>query len=246
MSFLAAIALASAVNVSAGEINGASPSFASLSAATAVELPVKAAALVAQADAKNLKQTTIDVVNAAVGLNPAAAPTVVGSIARSTPTMAATAVAAAVSVLPDQAVAIARAAAAAAPAKAGQIVAAVCRELPAKYKEVAEAVAEVVPGAGKEILTAIATAMPRLTDSINKILASNKGSIPSVATVLEQAKPSLEVAPTVTLPQATAASPMLAPPTVGPAYAPIPVSHVNIDPGSGGQVPTGGRNYAAP
>src|SRR5664280_1478001 len=199
MSFLAAIVLATAVKVSAGENNGATPFFASLSAATAAELPAKAAGLVSQANAKNLKQTTIDVVKAAVGLNPAAAPAI-----------AATAVAAAVSVVPDQVVAIARAAAAAAPAKAGQIVGAVCRELPASYQAVAEAVAEVVPGASREILTAISAAIPTLKDSLNKVLASYNGNIPSVSSVLAQVRPGVEVAPAAPMPQPTFNTPSLA------------------------------------
>ena len=246
MPFLAAIVLAMAVKVSAGENNGATPFFASLSAATAAELPAKAAELVSQANAKNLKQTTIDVVKAAVGLNPAAAPAIVGSIAQSSPAMAATAVAAAVSVVPDQVVAIARAAAAAAPAKAGQIVGAVCRELPASYQAVAEAVAEVVPGASREILTAISAAIPTLKDSLNKVLASYNGNIPSVSSVLAQVKPGVEVATAAPLPPSTFNTPSLAPPTVTPPYVPTPGFHGNIDPGSGGKVPTGGRNYAAP
>jgi len=70
MTFAAALALATTFNVRAGQ--AASPVLAELSTATAMELPAKAAELVSQADSKNLKQTTIDVVNAAVGLNPAA------------------------------------------------------------------------------------------------------------------------------------------------------------------------------
>ena len=131
--FAAALALATAVNVRAGET--ASPTLEVLSGATAVELPAKAAQLVTQADAKHLKQTTIDVVKAAVGLNPAAAAAIVGSIAKASPEMAATAASTAVSLVPNQAVAIARAAASAAPVKAGQIVDAICRALPVAYQE---------------------------------------------------------------------------------------------------------------
>jgi hypothetical protein len=253
MSFLAAIVLATAVKVSAGENNGANPFFASLSAATAAELPAKAAGLVSQADPKNLKQTTIDVVKAAVGLNPAAAPAIVGSIAQSSPAMVVIAAATAVSLVPDQAATIARAAAVAVPTKAGQIVEAICRVVPGAYQKVATAVAEVVPGAGREILTAVSTAIPTLKDSINTVLASYNGNVPSVSSVLAQVTPSIEVAPTV--PQATTApqlsqptfnSPSLAPPTFGAPYVPTPVSHINVDPGTGTTVPANGRNYAAP
>src|SRR5487761_2532080 len=122
LTWAAALALTTAVNVRAADT--ASPILAGLSGATAMELPAKAAQMVSQADAKNLKPTTIAVVKAAVGLNPAAAAPIVGSIAQNTPAMAATA-AAAVSLVPNQVVAVARAAAAAAPAQAGQIVEAV-------------------------------------------------------------------------------------------------------------------------
>jgi len=254
IAFLTAAVLATAVNLRADEKTAANPFFASLSMATAAELPGKAADMVSQADKKNLKQTTIDVVKAATGLNPAAAPAIVGSIAQSSPAMAATAVAAAVSVLPNHAAAIARAAAAAAPSKAGQIVEAVCRELPSSYQEVAEAVAEVVPGAGREILTGIASAMPELKNSISKVLAGYAGKIPSVATALDQ----IQVAQAKNLADTTTTlSPADTTPTqpvtlslsrainIVPPKVPISGTPQTINPGQGGEVPTGGR-YAAP
>ncbi|MES1180527.1 MAG: hypothetical protein ABUL66_01550, partial [Verrucomicrobiota bacterium] len=129
MTLMAALALTTAVNVRAVET--ASPVLGVLSSATAVEMPGKAAELVKAADAKTIQQTTIDVVKAAIGLNPAAAAIIVGAIAKSSPEMAATAAATAISLLPKQAVALARAAAAAAPEQAGKIVEAVCRVVPA-------------------------------------------------------------------------------------------------------------------
>ena len=245
LTCLAACALTTAVNVRAADTD--SPIMAVLSGSTAMELPAQAAQLVSQADAKNLKTTTIAVVKAAVGLNPAAAAPIVGSIAHTRPVMAATAAATAVSLVPDQAVAIARAAAAAAPAKAGQIVEAVCRVLPAAYQKMADAVAEVAPDAGKEILTAIGTAIPSLKNPIAQVLAVNKENVPSVSTVLEQVSVAVPTATTPSLAQAgLGASAAIAPPTAGAPYVPLPVTHQNIDPGSGGVVPTGGRDYAAP
>jgi len=252
MSFLAAIVLATAVKVSAGENNGANPFFASLSAATAAELPAKAAGLVSQADPKNLKQTTMDVVRAAVGLNPAAAPAIVGSIAQSSPAMVVIAAATAVSLVPDQAATIARAAAVVVPTKAGQIVEAICRVVPGAYQKVATAVAEVVPGAGREILTAVSTAIPTLKDSINTVLASYNGNVPSVSSVLAQVTPSVIVATTVpqamTVPQLSQPTfniPSLSP-TFGPGFTSTPVTHTNVAPNSGTLVPNGSRDYAAP
>lgn len=249
-----AVALALAVKMSAGESTKASPVLGVLTTVTSAELPAKAGELVAQADAKNLKQTTMDVVKAAVGLNPAAAPAIVGSIAQASPAMAGTAAATAVALVPKQAVAIARAAAAAAPAKAGAIVEAICRVLPADYQKVANAVAEVVPGAGKEILTGIATAIPELKNTINQILASYDGKIPSVSTALTQVAQADSSATTTALASGTpvqaAGAPVILPargPSVGPPAVPPSGTPTVLDPGAGGQIPTGGpRGYAAP
>jgi len=173
-----------AVGAVAGDNSTASPALGVLSTVASAELPAKASELVAQAEAKNLKQTTIDVVKAAVGLNPAAAPAIVGSIAHATHPMAATASATAVALVPNQVLAIARAAAAACPTNAGAIVEAICRVLPGDYREVAETVAGVVPGAGKEILAGIAAAVPQLKPVIEQTVASYQGGIPSVSSVL--------------------------------------------------------------
>lgn len=207
------------------------------------ELPAKAAELVTQADAKNLQKTTLDVVRAAVGLNPAAAPAIVGCVAQAAPAMAATAAATAASLVPSQVVAIARAAAAAAPAQAGAIVEAVCRLLPTAYQSVADAVAEVVPGAGKAILAGIVVAIPELKQAVDQTLASYDGKIPSVSTVLMQvAQAESPVTTTVLSP----APSMARGPSVGPPLVPVTTTPVVSNPGSGGTVPSGGRGYAAP
>ena len=236
--FLTVVALAAAVNVNAAENSTASPALSVLSAVGSAELPAKAADLVAQADAKNLKSTTIDVVKAAVGLNPAAAPAIVGSIAHVSPDMAATAAATAVTLVPSQVLVVAKAAAAAAPTKAGAIVEALCRVLPADYQIVAEAVADVVPGAGREILTAIATAVPALKDSINQTLASSQGNILSVSSVLTQIAQTSGSTGTPAMPQGPSVG---APPTTPSGTPTI------LTPSSGGVVPSGGqRGYSAP
>jgi len=187
-------------------------------------------------------------VSAAVGLNPAAAPAVVGSIAQSSPEMASVAAATAVSWVPNQAEAIARAAAAAAPTKAGQIVQAICRVLPAEYKTIAEAVAEVVPGAGRAILAGVSAAIPALQDSINKVLASNEGNIPSVSSVLDPLKPSAQFAMTTSsgLTPIAFDAPTFAAPGFGASPVPTPPAHTNLDANTNGVVPTGKRNYAKP
>src|SRR5438132_14161000 len=62
-----------------------------LQAVPAAELPVQAAQLVKAAKAHSREATTIDVVKAALEINPAAAPLIVGAIARAVPDMAAVA-----------------------------------------------------------------------------------------------------------------------------------------------------------
>jgi hypothetical protein len=242
MALGTAIVLAATVNVHAADKAAVNPFFASLSATPSAELPAKAADLVSHADAKKQKQTTIDVVKAAVGLNPAAAPAIVGSIAHSTPAMAATAAAAAVSVLPNHAAAIARAAAAAAHDSAGKIVEAVCKESPASYQEVATAVAEVVPSASKDILKGVAAAIPQLRSAIYQTVATDDSKVPSVGTVLGQVAQTQSATSTF----ADASVPALPRgPSVTPPTVPISSTPSALDPGTGGEVPTGGR-YATP
>ena len=234
------VALATASKANATDNNSANPSLGVLTTVTSAELPVKAGALVAQADAKVLKQTTIDVVKAAVGLNPAAAPAIVGNIAKASPAMTAIASATAVALVPNQAVVIARAAASAVPAKAGAIVEAICRVVPADYQKVATAVAEVVPGASKEILAGIAAAIPELKNAINQILVAYGSNIPSMSVVLPQlSQPETPLAGNATPSFARGPSPV--PPQVTLSSTP-PV----INPGTGTQAPPGGHNYSSP
>ena len=149
--------------------------------------PGKAADLVSQAKARDRKATTINVVKAALGINPAAAPAIVGAIARAVPEMAAVAAGAAAAEQPKQAAAIAKAAAAAAPSQAGAIVGAVCRAVPNQYQAIAIAVSQAAPDAGQEIINALTSAVPGLKPSIEKVLAGYGGTVPSVAVTLDQA-----------------------------------------------------------
>jgi hypothetical protein len=255
------VVLTMAAGVNAEDKTVSSPALSVLSSASSAELPAKAAELVAQADAKNLKQTTIDVVKAAVGLNPAAAPAIVGSIAQAVPNAAATASAQAAVLVPNQAVLIARAAAAACPSKAAAIVEAICLVLPADYAKVAVAVSEVVPGAAKDILVAIETAIPQLKAAIDQTVASYQGNLPSLSTVLSQVAQTESSATTLaitagtlgpsssTLSTTSGSKPVSLPrgPTIGEPYVPVTGTPIIITPGSGGQTPPdGGRGYSAP
>jgi hypothetical protein len=210
-----------------------------LSSAPAVELPAKAADLVLHAKAREQNAATLNAVKGAVGINPAAAPAIVGAVARAVPAMASVAAGAAAAEQPKQASAIAKAAAAAAPSQAGRIVAAVCRAVPNEYRNVAVAVSQVVPSAGEEICRAVAAALPDLKLSIDKALAAYGGNAVSVAATLDQAS-------NPAIPVLAGAAPMARGPSVGPGYVPLTTSPIQVTPGTSGQVPPGGRNYATP
>jgi hypothetical protein len=228
-----------------------------LSAVPAAELPGKAADLVSQAKARDRKATTINVVKAALGINPAAAPAIVGAIARAVPEMAAVAAGAAAAEQPKQAAAIAKAAAAAAPSQAGAIVGAVCRAVPNQYQGIAIAVSQAAPDASQEIVTSLTSAVPGLKPSIEKVLAGYGGNVPSVAVTLDQAAqaraisdPATPITPSTPFsagPMAGAAGPpAVRGPAVGPPYIPLSTTPTSVSPGTSGPVPGGGRNYSSP
>ncbi len=224
-----------------------------LVAVPAAELPAKAADLVAQAKSDDRQATTTNVVKAAVGINPAAAPAIVGAIARALPDMAAVAAGVAAAEQPRQASAIARAAAAAAPAQAGEVVTAVCRSVPKEYRNVAAAVSQVAPGAGKAIVNGVATAVPELKPYLEKVVAGYGGNVPSVTYTLDQAvglsRGGTEAAPLASTPgspSTTRTLPGGRGPGIGPPYIPLTTTPTNVSPGGSGQVPDGGRNYASP
>jgi hypothetical protein len=233
------VAFLTACNSFGKDASKANPFNETLSAAPAVELPATVAGLVLHAKAANRSAATLDAVKGAVGINPAAAPAIVGAVARAVPDMASVAAGAAAAGQPKQASAIAKAAAAAAPSQAGKIVAAVCRVVPSEYRNVAVAVSQVVPSAGEEILRAVASALPNLKPALDKALTGSLGNVVSVSATLDQVS-----SPAV--PVAAGAAPMARGPAVGPAYVPLTTTPANVTPGTSGQVPPGGRNYAKP
>jgi hypothetical protein len=239
LGLVMAVALVATAKLLAGDTPAANPFFGTLSTVNPAELPAKSAELVLHADAKNRLETAANVVKAAVGLNPAAAAAIVGTIAQSAPEAASVAAATAAALVPDQAAAIARAAAAAAPSQAGKIVEAVSRVVPSAFKAVANAVAGVAPGEGKAILTGLSAAIPSLQEPIAKIVAGSNGGNPSVSDVL----PLLPVPITTGLKGPLAITPAGG---HGPPYVPPVNNPPNLNPGNGGQVPTGGRNYDGP
>ena len=228
------------------DATAANPYQQSLAAVPAAELPAQAANLVQQAKARARQGITVNVVKASVGLNPAAAPAVVGAIARAVPEMAAVAAATAAAEQPKQAGAIAKAAAAAAPAKAGAIVTAVCRAVPNEYQAIAVAVAQAVPGAGKQIVEAVALALPNMKGPIEKAIATYGGNVASVADTLAVAGQISTVAATSRAETPAGGASVARGPAVGPPYIPLTTTPTSVTSGTSGQVPDGGRNYAAP
>jgi hypothetical protein len=211
-----------------------------LSKVPAAEVPAKAADIVAQAEAGSRAAIAVDVVKASLKMNPTMATAIVGAICRTSPETAPTVAATAAGIQPRQVKLIAQAAAAAAPAKAGEIVKAVCKEAPAAYREVALAVAQVAPKAAKEILAGLSEAVPALKEPIAEAVASYKGQPLAVAPVIDRIAPS--GAPGA--PPKAALTPLRGP-TIGGPYVPYSGTATNVPP-NGGNVPPGGRNYAAP
>jgi hypothetical protein len=221
----------------ASENSTTNPFFVVLQATPSAELAAKAADLVLKATPKQRTETTINVVKAAVPLNPASTPIIVGSIATAVPEMAAIAARTAVGVVPENAVAIARAAAAAAPSQAKEIVAAVCKICPGSYQKIVEAVAEVVPDANKEILSGLTQALPQLKSAVEQAIAKENGNVISVTAVLNEIPESVSsIAATVPI-AFSPSQPIVSAPVFGPPYVPPTPTHTPVDPGSGGEVP---------
>ena len=228
----------------------------------AAELPAKAADLVLHAKSRDRASTTLEVVKAAIAINPGAAPAIVGAIARSVADMASIAAGAAAIEQPQQAAAIAKAAAAAAPSRVRKVVTAVCRAVPKEYRSIALAVAEALPGYAKEIVDGVASALPDLRPAIEQTLMVYKGNVPSVADTLDQAASVAQTRTTAnttafagagttvanrptTTPAATTTSGVRGP-AVGPPYIPPSNTPTNVTSGTSGKVPAGHRNYAEP
>jgi len=102
-----------------------------------------------------------------------------------------------------------------------------------------------VPGASNEIVNAVCSAMPELKPSISKALAGYGGAVPSVAATLSQAttiSQDDQLKPVAVFSKGSA----VRGPAVGPPYLALPTGLTNVTTGTSGEVPAGGRNYAAP
>ncbi|MEY4385920.1 MAG: hypothetical protein RLY20_1203 [Verrucomicrobiota bacterium] len=216
-----------------------------LSSVTVLEMPAKAAGLVAQAPAKDRAVVTSAVVKSVAAIKVTALPATVGAIAKSSPDMAATAAAVATSVEPKLAVDVSKAAAASAPTKAGEIVAAVCKVLPENFRNVAAIVAKIAPDQAKQILAGVGTAIPRLAPFINQAGVGATGAL-DVAAILAHAE-SLAASSTTTAATTSGNTLTPRPPSVGSPYNPLPTGTPTT--GSvtnSGTVPGGGRDYTPP
>lgn len=207
-----------------------------LSGVTSPELPAKAIEMVIAAKPEQQEAVTTDVVKTAVRLRPTMATAIVSAIASKSPANAAAAAASAVTVQPRQARLIVRSAVSAAPNKVSAIVKAACKAQPDVYHEIAMGASSAAPTSGKEILDAITEVLPSLKAGVDRVLAGYNGNIPSVAYVLDQAKPT----PTTT----GAANLAVRGPSIGAPYIPLTQTATN-SPG-GTPVNPGSRDYARP
>jgi hypothetical protein len=160
-----------------------------LAGSTALELPAKAADLVAKAAAADKQEAAAAVVKAAVGVNPAAAAAIVSAVAREYPAAAPAAAVTATTLQHRQIGLITKAAAAAAPAEAARIVAALIKEFPQDFGTIAIAADEGAPSAGQEIRAVVADSVPALQPSsihgATANFAADNGNVP-VQAILSQ------------------------------------------------------------
>jgi hypothetical protein len=230
----------------------------SLAGSTALELPAKAASLVAKASAADKQIVAAAVVKAAVGVNPSAAVAIVSAVARENPATAPVVAVAAATLQPKRIDQITKAAVAAAPSEAAKIVAALIKEFPKDYDVIAIAAADASPSSGRAILAVVADFVPALQPSIlgaTAKFAANVGNIP-VQDILSQSYTQaltsgaavttrLPAMPTATTPAATG-TPSLSPVIINAPFTPAPGSITTIGPGQITLQEPGGRNYSSP
>jgi hypothetical protein len=127
---------------------------------------------------------------------------------------------------PDMAALAAKTAAALQPKQAVAIARAAAAAAPAKASQIVEAVGREIPSAYRDVAVAVINVAPK---SKTEIMAA---AVPTATA------PAVEAVP------ASPTSPFRGP-SIQPPYIPISTPPTNAPPG-GGEVPPGGRNYAAP
>jgi hypothetical protein len=224
-----------------------------LADATVLELPAKAASLVAGAPAADQQNVAIAVVKAAIGLKPSSAVNIVSALARENPVAAPVAAVTAATLQHKRIDQITKAAVAAAPVEVAKIVAALIKEFPKDYGVIAVAAAEAAPSAGREILAVVGECVPVLRSYIQRAtakFAANDGNVPVQVILIQSYNEaatsgavSAKTPPTLTATaSATDGAASLSPATIDAPYAPPPVPTPNIVP----RQTTGGRNYSSP
>ncbi len=133
-----------------------------LTGLTAVQIPVKAASLLANASASEKQSVAVAAVKAAFKLDPSTTVGVVSSLSAANPESAPAVAVAAVTLQHKQIGMITKAAAAAAPKQAVQIVVALIKEFPKDYGVITIAATEGAPASTHEILAVVAKSVPAM------------------------------------------------------------------------------------
>ncbi len=214
-----------------------------LSKVATAEVPAKAAEIVTKTKRADRDKIAAEVIKAVFKAHPTITVATVGMISTKSPESAPAAAAAAANLQPKQAGLIARAAAAAAPAQAGAIVKAVCKVVP-NHREVALAVADAAPEATLDIIEALGELQPEVKARLDLAVASFSGKVPSVAAVLYRANTGNAASVAGGTPTALASTGSRGP-SVSAPYLPLLGTPTYVPP-TGGVVPPGGRDYAAP
>lgn len=226
------------------------PYLESLKGVTPLELPAKAASIVAAATEDRQELVAISVLQAAVVLKPATARAVVGAISKAVPRLAPVVAAGAAHAQPKEAPFVAWAAAAAAPAQVSQIVFAVCSQTPRQFRNVAFAAATAVRHSDAQILEAISAAIPSVKPTIEQFRAANGAQNHPVFAVLnlESTARALRLMPLAPAPVLPNEAQVMGPagPAAGPPFVGISTPPGEFSISATGFVPPLGRRYAAP
>lgn len=159
----------------------------SLASSSITELPAKAAGLVANAAPAERNGVAMEVVRAAVQMNPASVVAIVSAVAHENPANASSAALAASTLQPNRIGLITKAAAAAAPAQTARIVAALIKQFPKEYGVISSAAVAGAPLASREVLTVVGANIPALRPSIQASLArSSDLSVLPVQSILTE------------------------------------------------------------
>jgi len=245
ISLISGVALVAGLAVSPAALASTSADVTkALAGSTALDLPSKTAALVAQAAPADRQGVAIAAVKSAVKLNPSIASEIVSAVAKENSTLAPIVAVTAAKVQHKQIGLITKAAAAAAPSEAANIVAAMIKEFPSDYGVIAIAASKGAPDARKEILAAVAKCVPGMQAIVQSMTANNSDvSVQTIVNAAPAGSMPITLAPQPTLPTVPATPELSGPPTVGSPFQPYggTVTVITTD----STVPSGGRHYAS-